>query len=59
MQTCRNSFKSKKNKKSASIEADCAIFDVKFYASILAYVAFASINSLRGATSSPINMENT
>lgn len=29
-----------------------------FYASIVAYVAFSSINSRRGATSSPINIEN-
>ena len=29
------------------------------YASIFAYLAFFSINSLRGGTSSPINIENT
>ena len=30
----------------------------RFYASIVAYVAFSSMNSRRGATSSPINIEN-
>ena len=29
----------------------------EYYASIFAYVAFFSMNSRRGATSSPINME--
>ena len=38
------------------------IYNSKFkiiYASIFAYTAFFSINSLRGGTSSPINIEKT
>ena len=34
-----------------------AVIAIVFYASILAYVALASINSRRGSTSSPISIE--
>ena len=40
---------------------NCGFLSVvlKDYASILAYLALASMNALRGGTSSPINIEKT